>query len=133
SLIENHPFHLVSLKSFKDIRPSAAQMRIRDRKARGAIGENTRTRIERAVAPGKHHRYRDYAGKQTAKIGNDEIKSRSEQQQGPITDLTVSQSCRHLVGALIELCERENRFFMSLIRQEYVGAVVRLLRGPITK
>src|SRR5262249_1519063 len=116
-----------------DIWSSAAQMRIRHRKARGAVGENTRARIKRAVAPGKHHRYRDHASKQTAKIGDDEIKPRSEQQQSPITDLTVAQSCRHLTGALIELCERQNRFFLPLIRQEYVGAVVRLLRGPITK
>src|SRR5437870_13629940 len=108
-------------------------MRIRQRKARGAIGENARARIKRAVAPGEHHRYRDDARKQTTKIGNDEIKSRPEQQQGPITDLTVSQPRRDVTRALIELCERQNRFFMPLIRQEYVGAVVGLLRGPITK
>src|SRR5262245_40071634 len=108
-------------------------MCIRYRKARGAIGENTCARIERAVAPREHHRYGDDARQQTTKIGNDEIKPRSEQQQGPITDLTVGQSCRHLTRVPIELCERQNRFFLPLIRQEYVGAVVRLLRGPITK
>ena len=108
-------------------------MRIRQRKARGAIGENARARIKRAIAPGEHHRYRDDARKQTAKIGDDEIKPRSEHQQGAITDLTVGQSRRHITGALIELCERQNRFFLPLIRQEYVGAIVRLLRGPITK
>src|SRR5262249_35185130 len=51
----------------------------------------------------------------------------------PITDLTVGQPRRDVARALIELCERQNRFFLPLIRQEYVGAVVRLLRGPITK
>ena len=108
-------------------------MRIRQRKTRGAIGENARARIKRAVAPGEHHRYRDDARKQATKIGNDEIKPRSEQQQGTITDLTVGQSRGHVTGALIELCERQNRFFLPLVRQEYIGAIVRLLRSPITK
>src|SRR5262245_36451495 len=108
-------------------------MRIRRRKSRGAIGENTCARIERAVTPGEHHRHGDDARQQTTKIGNDEIKSRSEQQEGPITDLTVDQSCRQVTGALIDLCERQNRLLLPVIRQEYAGATVRLLRGSITK
>src|SRR5262249_1898061 len=50
-----------------------------------------------------------------------------------ITDLTVRQPRRDVTHTLIELCERQNGLFTPLIRQEYVGAVVRLLRGSITK
>src|SRR5438876_10066779 len=108
-------------------------MGIRYRKPRAAIGDDTCARIERAVAAGKHHRYRDDARQETTKIGDDEIESRSEQQQGTITDLTVSQSCRHVAGATIELCKCQNGFFIPLIGQENAGAVVRLLRSPMTK
>jgi hypothetical protein len=96
--IDNEPFHFEFLESLDHVRPSAAHMRIRDRKARKAIGDNTRARIERAVAARKHHRDGDDARQEAAEIGNDEIETGAEQQQRAIAYLTVGEPCRHFAG-----------------------------------
>ena len=103
--IDNEPFHFEFLESLDHIRSSAAHLRIRDRKARGTIGNNAGARIERAVAPRKHHRDGDDARKEAAEIGNDEIEPGAEQQQRPIAYLTVGEPCRNFARTTSKIRE----------------------------
>src|SRR5262245_44184843 len=133
-LIDVDPLHAGFAKSLGHIRPGAIQMRIRHRKARGAITHNACARIKRAVAPREHQRNWNYTRQQTPEVTNDKVKPGPKQKEGTITSLTAfGQPCRHHTSSLKELPERQNRFFLSLVRHEHVGAIVRLLSRAMTK
>ena len=87
--------------------------------------------FERAVAPRQHHRDRDDPCEDTPEIPDDEIQSGPEQQERPITYLTVGQPCRHLPARRASSANVKTASSSPLIRQEYVGAIVPLLRGPM--
>ena len=127
-LIHREPLHLRCTESLDYVRPGAAHPRICHNEARGAAGDNARTRIERAVPPRQHHRHRYHACQNTAEIRDNEIESRPEQQQRPITgSAALTQACSHRGCAPLQLTEGQDRFLIPLVRQEHVGALVGLL------
>src|SRR5262249_30988154 len=99
-----------------------------------AITHNSCARIEGAVAPREHHRYWNDTRQQTPEVTNDKVKPGPKQKEGTITSLPAfGQLCRHHTNSLMELTERQNCFFLSLVRHEHVGAIVRLLGRAVTK
>ena len=90
--------------------------------------------FERAVAPRQHHRDRDHPCEDTPEIPDDKVQSGPEQQERPITgSAALTQAPCHAGRTALQLAERQRRFFVSLVRQKHVGALVALLGCTLTE
>ena len=77
---------------------------------------------------------RDHPCEDTPEIPDDEVQSGPEQQERPITgSAALTQAPCHAGRTALQLAERQRRFFVSLVRQKHVGALVALLGCTLTE
>ena len=99
--------------------------------ARRAIGGDRLGGAAPAGATRQHDRHRNQPAGETGQEGDHEVEAAGKHQEGAVARLrTPQQRSRQRMRAAVQLGERQLGLFRAAIRQEHVGAVVRLLDRP---